>query len=331
MDLLCGNVVVLAEASSWLGAPLEWLQSFSATWVKPLWLVGLGMILAFVALLAIWWVLSLLIPKIAAVAWTTNKEALSQPLFYVLLTLGVFTLLLFPFIPYNTFGEDVKMLKDGGLTVIKVLAVILALWTASVSIAEELEGRTALTVLSKPISRLQFILGKFLGIIGPVAIMFILLGSLFLSTISYKVVYDARESSMPEPTWTACQAEMVQVIPGLALYFMEAVMLTSISVAISTRLPMMANMIICSAVYVLGHLVPLLADSAVGQFQIVSFVANLLSTVLPMLDHLDISRAISTGESVPLTYLWWTGGYCLLYCTVAMLLALLLFEDRDLA
>ena len=316
MDLLCGNSILLAAAS---------------TWLKPLWSVGLGAAVALAVLLVVWFLLRQLMPKIAAVAWTTTKEALSQPLFYVLLAIGVFALLLFPFIPYNTFGEDVKMVKDGGLTVIKVLAIILALWTASVSIADELEGRTALTVLSKPISRLQFILGKFLGIIGPVAILFIVLGSLFLGTVSYKVVYDARESSMPEPSWRACHDEIVLIVPGLALSFMEAVLLTSISVAVSTRLPMMANMIICSSVYVLGHLVPVLANSAVGQFAIVAFVANLLSTVLPVLDHFSIYDAISTGQTVPLEYLLWTGAYCLLYCTIAMLVALLLFEDRDLA
>ena len=89
----------------------------------------------------------LLVPKMAAIARTTAKEAVSQPLFYVLLVIGMFALLLFPFIPYNTFGEDVKMVKDEGLTLIMLLAVFLALWTASVSIAEEIEGRTALTLL----------------------------------------------------------------------------------------------------------------------------------------------------------------------------------------
>ena len=76
--------------------------------------------------------------------------------------------MIFPFVPYNTFGEDVKMLKAEDLTLIKVLAIVLALWTASVSIADEIEGRTALTVLSKPISRRQFILGKYVGILVPV-------------------------------------------------------------------------------------------------------------------------------------------------------------------
>ncbi len=71
------------------------------------------------------------------------------------------------------------MLKAEGLTLIKVLAVILAVWTASVSISEEVEGRTALTLLSKPISRWKLVVGKFLGVIGPVVVMFLILSPLF--------------------------------------------------------------------------------------------------------------------------------------------------------
>jgi len=316
-----------------MNLPVPDLFVFGAltTWLKPLWLVAVGVVIAVIALAAAAFLLRLAAPKVAAIAWTTGKEALSQPLFYVLLAIGVFALILFPFIPYNTFGEDVKMVKDEGLTLIMVLSIVLALWTASVSIAEEIEGRTALTLLSKPIGRRQFILGKFLGIIGPVAVVFILLGALFLATVSYKVVYDARELGQPEPTWQDCRDEMVQITPGLVLALLETVVLASISVAISTRLPMMPNLIICASIYALGHLVPLLANSAVGKFAIVSFVANLLAAVLPVLDHFNIYAAISTGREVPLYYLGWATVYCILYSSVAMLLALLLFEDRDLA
>ena len=45
-------------------------------------------------------------------------------MFYVLLAIGVFGLILFPFIPYNTLGEDIKVLKDEGLTLIMVLSII---------------------------------------------------------------------------------------------------------------------------------------------------------------------------------------------------------------
>lgn len=307
------------------------LLGMSSIWVGPLWLVAVGVVVALVSLAILSAVMRQLTPKVAAIAWTTAKEAMSQPLFYILLTIGVFGLVLFPFIPYNTLGEDLKMLKDEGLTLIMIVSVILALWTASTSIAEEIEGRTALTLLSKPVSRRQFIFGKFLGILVPVALMFIVLGAIFLSSVSYKAVYDARETASPEPTQAQCQAEMVQIAPGLLLSFMEAVVLTAISVAISTRLPMLANLVICASVYVLGHMLPILANSAVGRMEFVRFVANLLAAVLPVLDHFNISAGISTGQHVPWAYMGVAGLYCVLYSGVAMLLALLLFEDRDLA
>ncbi len=209
--------------------------------------------------------------------------------------------------------------------------MILALWTASVTIAEEIEGRTALTLLSKPVGRRQFIIGKFLGILGPVVILFIVFGAIFLASVSYKVVYDARETSRSDPTWQECQQEMQQIAPGLALAFMETTVLVSISVAISTRLPMMANLIICAAIYVLGHLVPMLANSALGQIEQVGFIAGLLAAILPVLEHFNIYTAIATGQEVPLAYLGLAGVYCLLYVGLAMMVALLLFEDRDLA
>ena len=112
---------------------------------------------------------------------------------------------------------------------------------------------------------------------------------------------------------------------------MEAVVLAAVSVAISTRLPMLPNLVICASIYVLGHLVPMLADSAVGRIPLVPFIADLFSTILPALDNFNIYGAISTGRAVPAVYLLSAGVYCILYSTVAMLLALLMFEDRDLA
>ena len=270
-------------------------------------------------------------PKVAAIAMTTAKEAMSQPLFYLVMGLGAFLLLAFIFIPYNTFGEDVKMLKDSGLTLIMILAMIVAVWSASVSVSEEVEGRTALTVLSKPVHRRQFILGKFLGVLGPVVVLFIVLGFFFLVTISYKVVYDSREVSKTEPTWQLCYLELIATVPGLVLAFLETVVMAAISVAISTRLPMLANLIVCASVYVLGHLVPMLVNSSVGKFEIVRFVGQFIATVLPVLDHFNIQAAVAAGATVPTSYLWMALLYCIVYSTIAMLLGLAMFEDRDLA
>ncbi len=272
-----------------------------------------------------------LFPKIAAVAQTTARESMAQPLFFVVLALGGFALVSFIFIPYNTFGEDVKVLKDSGLTMIMVLSMIVAVWSASVSVSEEVEGRTALTVLSKPVKRRQFILGKFLGVLGPVVVLFAVLGLVFLLTVSYKVVYDARETARQEPAWQLCNLEMVRIIPGMVLAFLETVVLAAISVAISTRVSTLANLMICASIYVLGHLVPMLVNSSVGKFEIVRFVGQFIATILPVMDHFNIQAAVAAGATVPVAYLGLALVYCLVYSAIAMLLGLALFEDRDLA
>ena len=273
-----------------------------------------------------------LVPRrIAAVASATTKEAIGQPIFPVAIIVGAVLLMAFIVIPYNTFGEDVKMLKDSGLTLVKVLALLVVVWTASVSVADEIEGRTALTVLSKPLTRRQFILGKFAGLVLVSLLVFLILGSVLLMTTSLKVVYDAREGAKVDPLWRDCADEMITVVPGLVLSLLETILLAAVSLAVSTRLGMVPNLIICFTVYALGHLVPLIVQSSVGKFAIVRFVGQLFATILPVLEHFTIEAAVVGGVPVPWSYLGWAALYAALYSTVALLVALILFQDRDLA
>ncbi|MEM8944169.1 MAG: ABC transporter permease subunit [Planctomycetota bacterium] len=284
-----------------------------------------------IGLYVVYFLLHWLAPRVSIIATATAKEAVSQPVFLLLTIVGVVALIAFVYVPYNTFGEDVKMLKTSGMTLIKVLAIVVALWTASVSVAEEIEGRTALTVLSKPVGRRQFIFGKFLGIIWPIVLMFIILGIFFLLTVSYKVVYDARESAKTTPEWQQCFTEVIRIVPGLLLAFFESIVMAAISIAISTRLPMLPNLVICGSIYVLGHLGPLIVKSAAGEIVFVKFIGRLISVMLPVLDHYEIEGAIAGSNTVPPDYLWTALLYSGLYCLAAMLLALIFFEDRDLA
>ena len=273
-----------------------------------------------------------LVPRrIAAVASATTKEAIGQPIFPVAIIVGAVLLMAFIVIPYNTFGEDVKMLKDSGLTLVKVLALLVVVWTASVSVADEIEGRTALTVLSKPLTRRQFILGKFAGLVLVALLVFLILGSVLLMTTSLKVVYDAREGAKVDPLWRDCADEMITVVPGLVLSLLETILLAAVSLAVSTRLGMVPNLIVCFTVYALGHLVPLIVQSSVGKFAIVRFVGQLFATILPVLEHFTIEAAVVGGVPVPWSYLGWAALYAALYSTVALLVALILFQDRDLA
>ena len=283
------------------------------------------------AVAALYAVFRLVPRRIAAIAATTTKEAIGQPVFAVALIVGTVLLLAFIVIPYNTFGEDVKMLKDSGLTLIKVLALLVVIWTASVAVADEIEGRTALTVLSKPLTRPQFILGKFAGLVLVALLVFLILGSVLMATTSLKVVYDAREGAKIDPIWRDCADEMITVVPGLVLSLLETILLAAISLAVSTRLGMVPNLIICFTIYALGHLVPLIVQSSVGKFAIVRFVGQLFATILPVLEHFTIEAAVVGGVPVPWSYLAWASLYAGLYSAVALLVALVLFQNRDLA
>lgn len=270
-------------------------------------------------------------PRVAAIAAATTKEAIGQPVFAVALVAGIALLVIFFWIPYNTFGDDVKMLKDSGLTLVKVLALLVVVWTASVAVADEIEGRTALTVLSKPLRRWQFVLGKFAGLVLVALLVFLVLGSALLAETGLKVVYDARESSKEAPAWRECADEMITVVPGLALSLLETILMAAVSLAVSTRLGMVPNLIICFAVYALGHLVPLVVQSSVGRLPLVRFTGRLFATLLPVLDHFTIEAAVVGGVAVPWSYLGWAALYAALYSAVALLVALVLFQDRDLA
>ena len=145
-----------------------------------------------------------LFPKSAAIAQATFKTEICQPLYLLVLAAGMAFVVLSIYVPYNTFGEDIKMYKDSGLTLIRVLAIFLAIWAASKSVAEEIDGRTALTVLSKPVGRRQFILGKFSGISLAIGLLFIVLGIWFVSFVAYKPIYDFREASKGLAEWSVC-------------------------------------------------------------------------------------------------------------------------------
>lgn len=265
------------------------------------------------------------------IARTTTKEAVRQPVFVLLMVIAVIFLVLNTFLPFFSLGEDVKMLKDCGLATILVCGLLLAVWTSSTSIADEIEGKTAMTLLSKPINRRQFIVGKYFGIMQAVILLMIPLTATFLALIYYKVGYDAREAAQNAPDAAEKIASATQILPGLVLIFLETAVLSAVSVAISTRLPMIVNMVTCFAIFVIGHLTPMLVKAGVFNLEFVAFMARLIATVLPALEVFNIQAAVATGTVVPPAYVGLSAVYCAAYSTAAILLAFILFEDRDLA
>jgi ABC-type transport system involved in multi-copper enzyme maturation permease subunit len=264
------------------------------------------------------------------IARATTKEAIRQPVFFLLLGIGLVLLVVNTILPFFSLGEDVKMLKDCGLAIILFCGMFLGIWTSSTSIAEEIEGKTAMTLLSKPINRRQFVTGKFLGILNGVLCLMIPMMIAFLLLIFYKVAYDARESS-GQVTVVDQLAAVIQILPGLVLIFLEVTIMTSVSVAISTRLPMVVNIVTCMTIFVIGHLTPVLVKTVFQKLEPVKFMAQIIATLLPSLELFNTQAVVATGRIIPPQYLGLSALYCATYCAAAILLAFILFEDRDLA
>src|SRR5271167_1749034 len=151
--------------------------------------------------------------KSLTIALATAKETIRQPAFFVMAMIAGALLVATIFVPYFTFGEDIKMYKDTGMTTISFACLLLTLLTASSTVAEEIEGKTAITLLSKPINRRQFIVGKFLGIEMGVLALYVLLGALFSAGVWYKYGYDLREAAGGTPETAKQVAQVLQVLP----------------------------------------------------------------------------------------------------------------------
>ena len=297
--------------------------------------------------------------RAGVLAAATAKEAVRQPVFLLSGALAIALLVLNTFLPYFSLGEDVKMLKDTGLATMLIVGLLVAVWTASTTIHDEIEGRTAMTLLSKPINRRQFVLGKYLGILQSVGLLTVVVGGIFLGLVYYKVVYDAREASKPidYTEWVRAEAigvdwvpglsgkelrvphpaaasSVFELVPALVLVYLEIAVLTAISVAISCRLPMVVNLSVCFTVFIIGHLTGVLVlwqGDGGPLVEGVRFVAGLIATVLPALPAYSSEAAIARGALVPPEYLGWAALYTVCYSAAAIIVAFLLFEDRDLA
>src|SRR5262249_16692988 len=133
------------------------------------------------------------------------REGWRQPMYWLLTSLALAFLLITPWIPYFTFGENFKMAKDLSYDIIMVFVALFAVMAASMSISEEIEGRTTVTLMSKPVSRREFLIGKFLGILLAAGMMISILSLVFYGTMLLPMERD----SIPVPTGTEAFAGWV--------------------------------------------------------------------------------------------------------------------------
>ena len=121
--------------------------------------------------------------RIWAVALLTGTEGLRQPAFFLLFALAAGLTAFSPGFAFFHLGEEAKMVADLGLSTILMCATLLALLTASSTVSDEIEGRTALTMLAKPLRRTEFLLGKYFGIVLSSGALVLLASVVLLATL----------------------------------------------------------------------------------------------------------------------------------------------------
>jgi ABC-type transport system involved in multi-copper enzyme maturation permease subunit len=314
--------------------------------------------------------LTVIAPKMGAVALASYREGWRQPMFWLITLAAIVLTWIAVVLPYFTFGDDFKMMKQIGFDIVMLAGILFGVLQSSISISEEIEGRTALTVMSKPVNRRQFLLGKFFGILMACAAMSLLLSInlnvALLANVEFdQINKDNAVDPMVEESKSIVVPAVMKLVPsgpartmmigtglwfaetmanslGILLGFGQVMILVAVTTALATRLPFIINLVICLMLYFLGHLAPVVVrvtekmsseqNSGIG---LVKFFGNVFDTLLPALEFFSVGPAIIREAPLGLgDFTWFTltvTGYALIYTFIAMLVGLLLFEDRDLA
>ena len=135
--------------------------------------------------------------QIPIIAFNAFMELVRQPVFLLLFCVSSLLIIILAAVPYFGFGgtdlspvnADIKMVKDGALSVMFISGLLAAVICASSSLSREISTGTALAVLSKPVGRMHFIIGKYLGIIGGLSVGTYL--NLIVLLLASRQAYDA--------------------------------------------------------------------------------------------------------------------------------------------
>src|SRR5688572_24768846 len=169
----------------------------------------------------------------------TFFEAIVQPIYSLLLALGAAVLMVFGALPFFTLGEDTVMYKSVSLDVILLFVLIATLFATSRSIYEEIEDRTMLTLMSKPVKRWDVLAGKYLGIVASAALAVLALGAILMRATWLRTPtdYQLRTATLDDREYKQLMDYRMMheagLIPSLVLVWLQVSVLAAIGVALS--------------------------------------------------------------------------------------------------
>jgi len=246
------------------------------------------------------------------IAKNTFKELTRKKLYQLLLSFVLILIGSSRLFSFFTLGEELKIIKDIGLASISLFGLLLVLVSGSTQIADEVEKKTIYLLLGNPVRRAEFILGKFLGIISV-----LLLTAATMTIIFYAVIY-LKESAID-----------LNLLKAVALIIAQLMVLGSIALALSTVIPSNLNIIICIAVYVVGHMTNLLLPLMDKSNLFFSLILKGIYVVLPNFENFNVADLLVLGRPVSMAYVGICLVYGLTYTLIMLLTAQLLFQKKE--
>jgi len=149
--------------------------------------------------------------RLLAISKNTFVETLRQPIYAVIIIFSLLLMFLAPAVSMYTLDEDIMLLRELGLSTLFLAGLFISVFASTGAITEEIESGTITTILSKPISRPSFVVGKFLGISMAVALAHLLVTMAFLMVLRHGVL----ETASDEIDWTVITAGGTAILAAL--------------------------------------------------------------------------------------------------------------------
>jgi Cu-processing system permease protein len=251
--------------------------------------------------------------RMLAIAGNTVREAVRSRLLYTLLFFAVLLICAGVLLSALTYVENERILQDVGLAAMRLFGVAIALFVGVGLIHREVERRTVYTILSKPLSRGEFLLGKFAGLVATVWMQLGVMGVAFAGV--------SLASGAPLDGGHAAACLMLAV---------ELALVVAVATFFSAFTTPMLSSLFAGGIWMVGNLTRDLREIGAASHQPgVERATEWLHRVLPDLASFNLSIEAVHGLPIAASDVWLPLAYGVAYCAVVLVGAVAIFERRD--
>ena len=266
------------------------------------------------------------IRTVGTVAVSVFRESVRDKVLYNLVAFAVLLMAASYLIGQLTAGQDIKIIKDLGLAAIATFGLMIAVFIGIGLVWKEVERRSIYSLLSKPLSRAEFILGKYCGLgltlVVNVAVM-VMAWYIVLAYMATTVPPEVR-AAWPAP------ATDLGMLRAVGLILVELMLVTAIALFFSTFSSPFLSAGLTLGLWVIGHFNADLKNfEAVVDSRAAAWFAHGLYYVLPNFSAFDIKQQVVYAQAVPASYLATTALYGAVYIALLLAASVAVFSRRD--